>query len=125
TCASLELLRDHPCRSGRVFEARRSRFVGPRRLGPTNKKRELDMAIARAQPMAERQDGVAVVHIRFDGRSFDIPQGDLDVGAASSDAAVKRALVQYLEVADAKLRDYVVDRHETGNMTVRPEAVFG
>jgi hypothetical protein len=24
-----------------------------------------------------------------------------------------------------KFRHYVVDRHETGNLTIRPEAVFG
>ena len=66
-----------------------------------------------------------VVHIRFEGRSLDIPQGDLDVGAASSDNEIKRALALYLEVPEVKLRDYVIDRHDTGNMTVRPEAVFG
>jgi hypothetical protein len=73
--------------------------------------------------MAERQ--AIVVHVRFEGRSLDIPQGDLDVSAASSDAEVKRALARYLETPEARLRDYVVDRHETGNLTVRPEAVFG
>jgi len=73
--------------------------------------------------MAEPQR--KVVHVRFDGRSLDVPQGDLDVGEASSDAEVKRALARYLETPEARLRDYVVDRHETGNMTVRPEAVFG
>jgi hypothetical protein len=73
--------------------------------------------------MAEH--GVTVVHIRFEGRSLDIPQGDLDVGAASSDNEIKRALARHLEVPEAKLRDYVIDRHDTGNMTVRPEAVFG
>lgn len=83
------------------------------------------MALLRDPIMAGRGGGVAVVHIRFEGRSLDIPQGDLDVGTASSDAEVKRALARYLEVPDAKLRDYVIDRHETGNMTVRPEAVFG
>jgi hypothetical protein len=75
--------------------------------------------------MADRPDAVAVVHIRFEGRSLDIPQGDLDVGAASSDNEIKRALARHLEVAEAKFSDYVIDRHETGNMTVRPEAVFG
>jgi hypothetical protein len=75
--------------------------------------------------MAERQSGVNVVHIRFEGRSADIPQSDLDVGAASSDNEIKRALARYLETPEAKLRDYVIDRHDTGNMTVRPEAVFG
>ena len=83
------------------------------------------MAPVRVQIMAEREHGVAVVHIRFEGRSLDIPQGDLDVGTASSDNEIKRALARHLEVPEAKLRDYVIDRHETGNMTVRPEAVFG
>lgn len=75
--------------------------------------------------MAQRDQGVTVVHIRFEGRSLDIPQGDLDVGPASSDNDIKRALARYLEVTETKLCDYVIDRHDTGNMTVRPEAVFG
>jgi hypothetical protein len=54
--------------------------------------------------------GVAIVHIRFEGRSVDIPQGDLDIGPASSDHDIKRALAQHLNVAEARLRDYVVDR---------------
>ena len=83
------------------------------------------MARLREQIMAEREQGVTVVHIRFEGKSLDIPQGDLDVGTASSDNEIKRALARHLEVPEAKLRDYVIDRHETGNMTVRPEAVFG
>ena len=83
------------------------------------------MAILRNAIMAERNDGVKIVHIRFEGRSIDVPQSDLDVGAASSDNDIKRALARYLETPEAKLRDYVIDRHDTGNMTVRPEAVFG
>lgn len=69
--------------------------------------------------------GVRVVHIRFEGRSLDVPQGDLDVGIASSDLEIRRALARYLHTQEGKLRDYVIDRHDTGNMTVRPEAVFG
>lgn len=75
--------------------------------------------------MAEQLNGGAVVHIRFEGRSLDVPLGLLDVGALSTDEVIKRALARHLEVPEAKLRDYVVDRHETGNLTVRPEAVFG
>jgi hypothetical protein len=66
-----------------------------------------------------------VLHIRFEGRSFDIPLSDLDVGTLSSNAEVKRALAGYLNVPEVKFHDYTVDRHETGNLTVRPEAVFG
>lgn len=83
------------------------------------------MMRTRDQIMADRAQGVAVVHIRFDGRSLDIPQGDLDVGAASGDQDIIRSLARYLEAPEAKFRSYVIDRHDTGNMTVRPEAVFG
>ena len=75
--------------------------------------------------MAELLNGGAVLHVRFDGRSYDIPLNDLDVGPESGDREIKRALARHLEVPEAKLRDYTVDRHETGNLTVRPEAVFG
>jgi hypothetical protein len=75
--------------------------------------------------MVAKMNESPVLHIRFDGRSFDIPLSDLDVGLASSDADVKRALAGYLNVSEVKFRDYTVDRHDTGNLTVRPEAVFG
>jgi len=75
--------------------------------------------------MADQRNGSAVVHIRFEGHSRDIPLADLDVGSLSGDAAIKQALARFLEVPEARLRDYIIDRHETGNLTVRPEAVFG
>lgn len=71
------------------------------------------------------QELIAVAHIRFDGRSRDIPLSELDVGVHSADGDIKRVLAQCLEVPVARLNDYVVDRHENGNLTVRPEAVFG
>jgi len=71
-------------------------------------------------PYDERQ-----VHIRFDGRSWDIPIRTLEIGDASSDAEVREALARYLDVSVRKLGSYVVERHTSGNMTVRPEAVFG
>ena len=67
----------------------------------------------------------AVIHVRFAGRSFDVPTGQLDLGIGSSDEQVKRAIAQHLEVPLARLGDYVVDRHANGNLTLRPEAVFG
>ncbi len=71
-------------------------------------------------PYDERQ-----VHIRFDGRSWDIPFRALDIGDACSDAEVREALARYLDISVRKLGSYVVERHTSGNMTVRPEAVFG
>jgi hypothetical protein len=67
----------------------------------------------------------AVVHVRFGGRSMDVPVVNLDIAAGASDAEVKRALAGWLDVDASRLRDYVVDRHANGNMTLRPEAVFG
>jgi hypothetical protein len=75
--------------------------------------------------MAELLNNGPVVHVRFDGRSLDIALSDLDVGPNSDDVAIRNALARHLDVPPAKLRDYVVDRHATGNLTVRPEAVFG
>jgi hypothetical protein len=73
----------------------------------------------------QRPTGGAVLHARFDGRSLDVPLGVLDIGTASDDREIKLALARHLEVSEARLGDYTVDRHETGNLTVRPEAVFG
>lgn len=81
--------------------------------------------VTRNPNMTANETEVKVVHIRFEGRSLDLFQGELDIGTASSDLEVKRALARHLEIPEAKLHDYVIDRHQTGNMTVRPEAVFG
>lgn len=66
-----------------------------------------------------------VAHVRFAGRSFDIPLAALDLGALSADGHIRRAVARYLDVSDDKLDAYVVDRHANGNVTLRPEAVFG
>jgi hypothetical protein len=66
-----------------------------------------------------------VLHVRFDGRSLDVPLDVLGLAPAAGDGAVREALARHLEVPEADLRDYVLDRHATGNLTLRPEAVFG
>jgi hypothetical protein len=70
-------------------------------------------------------NGSRLLHVRFEGRSLDIPLTDLDAGAVSTDETIKRSLADYLDVPVDRFQPYVVDRHETGNLTVRPEAVFG
>jgi len=66
-----------------------------------------------------------MVHVRFDGRSWTVPASTLNISARSSDEDVKQAVAAYLEVAVIELAPYVVERHATGNITVRPEAIFG
>ena len=67
----------------------------------------------------------AVIHVRFAGKSLDVPMDRLDLTSGPGDEQIKRALAMHLEVPYARLVDYVVDRHTNGNLTLRPEAVFG
>jgi hypothetical protein len=70
-------------------------------------------------------DAGPAIHVRFGGRSFDVPMADLDLAPGSSDGELKRLLAAHLDVAADRLADHVVDRHPNGNLTVRPAAVFG
>ena len=65
------------------------------------------------------------LHLRYDGKSYDLPLAELNVTASAADDAVREALSCHFDVSPAKFRAYVVERHRTGNLTVRPEAVFG
>lgn len=69
--------------------------------------------------------GTHVIHLRFEGRSRDIALDLLDVGVGSSDSAVRAAVAAFLDVPANRLSGTVVERHENGNLTLRPEAVFG
>lgn len=69
--------------------------------------------------------GGGVMHVRFRGRSFDVPLRELQVGVQASDQHIRAALARYLDLNERDLDQYAVERHETGNWTVRPEAVFG
>jgi hypothetical protein len=75
--------------------------------------------------MAQEARTEAVLHVRYSGRSFDIPLSRLDIGPLSDDGQIKRMVAGWLEVPATKFDDYVVDRHRNGNLTLRPEAVFG
>ena len=67
----------------------------------------------------------AVIHVRFAGKSLDVPMDRLDLTAGPGDEQIKRAIAQHLEVPFSRLVDYTIDRHSNGNLTLRPEAVFG
>ena len=73
---------------------------------------------------ATREHG-HVLHVRFGGRSTDVPLAGLGLTSASDDRQVKHRLAEYLEISPGQLDAYVVDRHPNGNLTLRPEAVFG
>jgi len=66
-----------------------------------------------------------MVHIRFEGRSFDFNQTQLNIVASMTDADIKQRVAQALDVAVDRITPYVVDRGPDGDVIVRPEAVYG
>jgi hypothetical protein len=67
----------------------------------------------------------AMAHVRFEGRSLDVPLVELGIAGAACEQEIRSALAGHLQVPEERLRDYILDRHATGNITLRPEAVFG
>lgn len=66
------------------------------------------------------------IHIRFEGRSFDIGVDEIDIGVLSTDNQIRTAVAEHLGVPTAKLQAFAIDRNQaTGELTLRPEAVFG
>ena len=66
-----------------------------------------------------------MVHVRFEGRSLDVTERELGVTTGMSDVEVKERLARHLDVRQERLREYVVDRGPSGDLIVRPEAVYG
>ncbi len=67
----------------------------------------------------------ALMHVRFKGSSRDIALDILEVEGGTSDEQIKRAVAAFLDVDINDLSALVIERHENGNMTMRPPAVFG
>ena len=66
-----------------------------------------------------------MVHVRFDGRSLDYNEAAIGIHASMSDEQIKNRVAQHLDVARNKLDLYVVDRSPSGDLIIRPEAVYG
>lgn len=66
------------------------------------------------------------VHIRYNGESRDVTFGDLDIGDLSTEAEIRSAAARFFEVPASKFANFAIDRNaETGDLTLRPQAVFG
>ena len=78
-----------------------------------------------AEPMARIEPHEPMLHVRFEGVSRHMPLSVLHLTPDASEADVLAALANYFDVAIGRFSPYVVERHENGNITVRPEAVFG
>lgn len=66
-----------------------------------------------------------VLHVRALGRSRDISLDAIGVNPTSTDEAIRLAVANFMDVSVTELRGTIIERHENGNLTLRPEAVFG
>ena len=65
-----------------------------------------------------------MVHVRFEGRSYDFKEHQLGLTAGMSDAEIKQRLARHFDVGIDRVEPYAVDRYSNGNLVVRPEAVW-
>lgn len=66
-----------------------------------------------------------MIHVRFEGRSYDFTERQLDLTTGMSDVEIKERLARQFEVGQDRFQTYVVDRGPGGDLIVRPEAVYG
>lgn len=66
-----------------------------------------------------------MVHIRFEGRSIDVDQTQLGISAGMNDVAVKERVSRHLDVNSDRLSTYIVERRPSGDLIIRPEAIYG
>lgn len=69
---------------------------------------------------------MATLHIPYEGRYVDIHQEDVDLGDLSTDQDIRRAVAMYFEQPVEKFNAMAVEKNpETGDITLRPQAIFG
>ncbi len=66
-----------------------------------------------------------MVHIRFEGRSYDITEHQIGITESMNDTAIKQHLARHFDVSADRFKDYVCDRRPSGDLIIRPEAVYG
>lgn len=66
-----------------------------------------------------------MVHVRFEGRSYDVAERQANIKTSMNDTQVKERLAQYFDVRSDRFSHYVIDRPQSGDLIVRPEAVYG
>ncbi len=67
-----------------------------------------------------------MLHIRFQGRSYDLQAGQIRLNINANDNTILEYVANFLDVSINDLKgQYVIDRRPNGNIIVRPEAVYG
>jgi len=68
----------------------------------------------------------SAIHIMFGGQSYDWSFEQLDLSYDASNADIANAIASELGVPSHKITNMVFERNnQTGDITIRPQAVFG
>jgi hypothetical protein len=65
-----------------------------------------------------------MIHVRFDGRSTELPASSLQLANDANDAQIKRAIAGRFDLPPTYFDGYVLVRTST-TIIVRPEAIYG
>lgn len=76
-------------------------------------------------PAGTRKETLTVFHIRYAGRTFEIKPKVFDLSLKASDREIMDRVADWLGIPESKLSNYVIDRRPSGQVVVRPEAIFG
>lgn len=66
-----------------------------------------------------------MVHIRFEGRSYDVVEQHLGIQVGMGERNLLSQGARHLEIPVNRLDTYVVNHRPSGDVIVRPEAVYG
>lgn len=66
-----------------------------------------------------------IIHVMYSGTSYDIDYSELNLDWDASDIDIKSAVATWLNTPISKINNFVLDKSTDGNITLRPQAVFG
>lgn len=66
-----------------------------------------------------------MIHVRFQGRSYDFTAAQLNLNGNLSESKIKSQVATFLDASVSDLNNYVFDRRPDGTIIIRPEAVYG
>jgi hypothetical protein len=66
-----------------------------------------------------------MVRVRFEGRSYDLAEAQVKIEPDANDEQIKQRLAKHFDVAVDRFQFYVIDRSPSGDLIVRPQAVYG
>lgn len=73
-----------------------------------------------------RKEGIKMeMHVRFNGRSETFDFASVGISSTSTDREIRESLARHFDRALNVFDNLVIERHANGNITIRPEAVYG